>query len=142
MLKKESAFLKIGEISKKTNISVSALRYYEQFGLLMPAYKSEANYRLYKNSDVSLALFIKKSQNLGFAHEEIKDILEVRKNGKSPCPRVRELANKKVEDLRNKIKELKKIEADLKKYITCCKKEDDSNPEDGNVCKMIDRVSV
>jgi len=99
-------YLKIGELSKETDIPISALRYYEQIGLLLPAYKAESNYRYYKQSDIPLALFIKKAQYLGFSLEEIKEIIQERKSGKSACAKVRSFAQTKITELQEKMKEL------------------------------------
>ena len=134
--------LKIGEISKITGTAVSALRYYEEIGLIQPTSKSSAKYRYYKKDDVQLIVFIKKAQNIGFTLDEIKRILSERSSGKSPCPKVRDLAQRKIIELRDKIKDLKLIERDLKRYILNCCYEEDSNPHESNVCKMIDKVKV
>lgn len=134
--------LKIGEIAKITGVAVSTLRYYEEIGLVQPTNKSNAKYRFYKKDDIQLIIFIKKAQNIGFALDEIKLILSERNSGKSPCPRVRDLAQKKIVELREKIKDLKLMERDLKRYILNCCNEQDSNPNEGNVCKMIDKVKV
>ena len=49
----------IGEISKKTNIPVKTIRYYEEFGLLHPAKRTLAKYRIYTQKDLEKLLFIK-----------------------------------------------------------------------------------
>lgn len=134
--------LKIGEICKITGTTVSTLRYYEEIGLVHPASKSSAKYRYYKKDDIQLIIFIKKAQNIGFALDEIKLILSERSSGKSPCPKVRDLAQRKIIELRDKIKDLKLIERDLKRYILNCCHEEDSKPQESNVCKMIDKVKI
>ena len=137
-----NGLLKIGEISKITGVSVSTLRYYEEIGLLKPACKSSTKYRYYRKDDIQLIIFIKKAQNIGFTLDEIKLIFSERSSGKSPCPKVRDLAQRKIMELRAKIKDLKLIERDLKRYILNCCNEEDSKPHESNVCKMIDKVKV
>ena len=134
--------LKIGEISNITGTTVSTLRYYEEIGLVQATSKSSAQYRYYKKDDVQLIVFIKKAQNIGFTLDEIKLILSERSFGKSPCPKVRDLAQRKIVELREKIKDLKLIERDLKRYILNCCHEEDSKPHESNVCKMIDKVNI
>ncbi len=134
--------IKIGEIAKIIGTTVSTLRYYEEIGLVQPADKSSAKYRYYKKDDVQLVVFIKKAQNIGFTLDEIKLILRERNSGKSPCPKVRDLAQRKIIELREKIKNLKLIERDLKRYILNCCHEEDSKSNKSNVCKMIDKVKV
>ena len=134
--------LKIGEIAKITGTAVSALRYYEEIGLVQPTSKSSAQYRYYKKDDIQLIVFIKKAQNIGFTLDEIKLILSERSSGKSPCPKVRDLAQRKIIELREKIKDLKLIERDLKRYVLKCCHEEDSKADEANVCKMIDKVKI
>jgi merR family transcription regulator len=45
--------LKIGELARRSGISVRMLRFYEQLGLLAPA-RNAAGYRLYQAADVDL----------------------------------------------------------------------------------------
>ena len=134
--------LRIGEIAKITDTSVPTLRYYEEIGLLKSAQRSDSNYRYYKESDVSLIVFVKKAQNIGFTLNEIKIIMSERTSGKSPCPKVRELAKVKIRELQEKMKELKAMEKDLKRYIMDCSVDADSNSDARNVCKLIDKVKI
>jgi len=136
----KNEYLKIGELSKKTDIPISAVRYYEQIGLLIPAYKAESNYRYYTQSDISLALFIKKAQYLGFSLEEIKEIIKERKSGKSACAKVKLFAQKKITELQEKMKELKSLEDALKGYITECKATNDV--QDSSICKLVEKVDL
>lgn len=138
----KDGYLRIGELSKETDISVSALRYYEQIGLFTPAYKAESKYRYYKESDISLAIFIKKAQYLGFSLDEVREILNERKSGKSACPKVRLFAKSKITELQEKVNELKKLENSLKGYITECQSELADEPSDSSVCKLIENVKL
>lgn len=44
--------LKIGEVAKKTGVSVRSLRHYDEIGLLRPSSHSESGYRLYTKADI------------------------------------------------------------------------------------------
>lgn len=142
MLKNNKTHLRIGELSKKSGISISALRYYEQIDLLLPSYRSASEYRYYKESDIRLVIFIKKAQYLGFTLDEIKEILKERKSGKSVCPKVRLFAKSKIVELQQKINELKKLENSLKDFITDSKSESLHEPADSSVCKLIEKVNL
>ena len=39
--------LKVGELSRRTDVYVWTLHYYEEIGLLSPSYRNDAGYRLY-----------------------------------------------------------------------------------------------
>ena len=142
MPKNEEKYLQIGELSKQTGIAVSALRYYQEVGLLEPCYISETKYRYYQPSDVALAKFIKKSQKLGFTLEEIKQILDERNAGRSPCPIVRSLAKHKIEELHSQIMELQKLEKELNDYIIEASQELESKADDKRICGLIDEASI
>lgn len=45
--------LKIGELAKRTGLSVRALHHYDAIGLLSPSARSEAGYRLYNEVDIA-----------------------------------------------------------------------------------------
>lgn len=52
----------IGKLASRTHVSNDTLRYYEQEGLIEPAGKSPAGYRLYDNESVRRIRFIKHAQ--------------------------------------------------------------------------------
>lgn len=43
---------KIGEVAKKTGVSMRSLRHYDKLGLLSPSGRSASGYRLYNNKDI------------------------------------------------------------------------------------------
>lgn len=65
----------IGQLSKKTNISVRALRYYDEIGLLKPAAIAESGYRYYSNEEIHTLRHITALKELGFTLASIKDML-------------------------------------------------------------------
>lgn len=67
--------LKVGDVSKKTGMSVRALHHYDEIGLLSPSHRSEAGYRLYTVLDLMQLQKIKSLQQLGFSLEEIQRLM-------------------------------------------------------------------
>ena len=55
--------LTIGELAKQTGLRTSALRYYEQEGLLSPADRTEAGYRLYAPDSLDTVRLIQRAHN-------------------------------------------------------------------------------
>jgi hypothetical protein len=45
--------LKVGELAKRTGLTIRALHYYDNIGLLRPSGRSDSGYRLYNQSDVA-----------------------------------------------------------------------------------------
>src|SRR5690606_31712813 len=68
--------LTIGELAKQAGVSRSMLRYYEEQGLLKPAARSAAGYRLYAPEAARTLLFIQRAQRLGFSLADIQILLE------------------------------------------------------------------
>ncbi len=65
----------IGQLAKRTGLRTSALRYYEEKGLLQPVARTDAGYRLYDESAEQTIRFIGRAQRLGFSLTEIEQLL-------------------------------------------------------------------
>ncbi|PGZ55636.1 MerR family transcriptional regulator, partial [Bacillus thuringiensis] len=71
--------LSIGEFSKISHLTMKTLRYYDEIGLLKPAFIDPKNgYRYYDIFQLEIALLITRLKTYLFSLEEIKDILENR----------------------------------------------------------------
>ncbi|BFM38734.1 heavy metal-responsive transcriptional regulator [Synechocystis sp. LKSZ1] len=110
--------LKIGEIAKKTGVSVGTLRYYESLQLLSPLERGENNYRYYGPETIQQVEFIKKAQSLGFSLEEARQILAVKQSGEPPCELVKQLLAQKITELDLKIHQMTVFKAELENYAT------------------------
>ena len=75
----KSEVFRVGELAKRTGVSVRALHHYDAIGLLTPSHRSESHYRLYDREDVVRLQEIKSLRQLGFSLEEIRDLLAVRR---------------------------------------------------------------
>ncbi len=67
--------MKVGQLAKQTGISVRALHYYDEIGLLSPSQRTASGHRLYTASDIARLQQITSLQQLGFSLEEIRDCL-------------------------------------------------------------------
>jgi MerR family copper efflux transcriptional regulator len=67
----------IGQIAERTGFSTSALRFYERHGLLTPAGRSDAGYRLYDEQSLARLRFIDRAKQLGCTLEEVADLAEL-----------------------------------------------------------------
>ncbi len=67
----------IGEVAERTGFSASSLRYYEGIGLVVPAGRSDAGYRLYDEATLTRLSFVARAKQLGCTLEEITDLLAV-----------------------------------------------------------------
>ena len=125
---KANALLLIGKVAKLAEVSIDTVRYYEREGLLSPAQKNGAGYRLYNDEAVRRLHFIKHAQHCGLALSEIRQLLELKRQDDSCCEDVRSLVIQKKLQLEHKIKSLKAMSRALSELIETCT--DDGKPLD------------
>lgn len=118
----------IGKLASTAQVSADAVRYYEKEGLINPAHKSDAGYRLYNQDAVRRLNFIKHAQHCGLSLSEIRELLEIRQRGDSCCNDVRTVAIQKKLQLESKIKALQTMSSALSNLIETCT--DDAKPLD------------
>lgn len=125
---RENALLTIGKVAKLAAVSIDTIRYYERGGLLSPAQKSGAGYRLYNDEAVRRLHFIKHAQHCGLSLADIRQLLGLKRQDDSCCEDVRSLVIQKKRQLDNKIKSLKAMSRALSELIDICT--DDGKPLD------------
>ncbi len=103
----------IGQLARAAGINPRTLRYYEHMGLLTPSARTEAGYRLYTERDAERLAFIRRAQSLGLSLAEIADIISVREGGAPPCRHVRTLAETKVQEIDERVRELEKLRSEM-----------------------------
>ena len=135
-------YLKIGELAKQTRLAVGTLRYYSDLELLQPVQRGSNGYRYYSQDASKQVEFIKKAQAIGFTLEEIKQILDVRDRGEQPCNLVKDLLDRKLEQLENQIEKMSLFKAELQQYRTAWSNNPDLEPQPKEVCPLISSVSL
>jgi DNA-binding transcriptional MerR regulator len=68
--------LKVGELAKRTGLSIRTLHHYDELGLLSPSLRTASGYRLYTPEDVARLQRILSLRQLGFSLEEIKRCID------------------------------------------------------------------
>lgn len=86
------------ELARQTGLASEVIRYYTRIGLLKPLRNPTNNYKHYSPADVKCVQFIRHARSLGFTLAEIGEIFETRRQGKSPCPKVREIIKRRIEE--------------------------------------------
>ena len=67
--------------------------------------------------------FIKRAQGLGFALEEIRELLSLRAAPKARCGDVRKRAEEKMRDIDEKVRSLRRMKNALGKLVSECRRE-------------------
>ena len=131
--------LKIGEVARESGVGIEALRFYERRGLLGRPARTESGYRLYDESVIQQLLFIKRAQAIGFSLDEIAAILAESASGQLPCQAVRQMARRKLAELDERLKELKRHRAELAEMLD---EWDERGEAGGHVCGLIEESTM
>lgn len=127
-------------LAKQSDVSLYTVRHYTRIGLLKPVRNSNNNYKIYQPSDAVRVRFIKAAGNLGFSLSEIAGILDEAKHGDSPCPMVREIIVRRIEENQRKIKEMQQLQRKMENALRDWAKMKDSMPNGDSVCHLIESV--
>lgn len=120
---------KVGDIAEKVGVNVETLRYYEKIKIMPKPKRKESRYRIYDELDLRRLLFIKRAKELGFTLKEIKELLDLKIESTATCGDVKHLAEHKLNDIEERIKDLMNIKNVLLKLINQCVCEEVSTDE-------------
>ena len=79
----ENHGLSIGYVSERTGLQTSAIRYYEDEGLVTPD-RNDSGHRRYARADIRRLSFVMISQGLGFSIAEIREALTTLPDHRTP----------------------------------------------------------
>src|SRR5687767_14710668 len=134
-----AAPLKIGEVARLSGIGIEALRFYERSGLLRRPGRTGSGYRVYDRAVLQRLDFIKRAQILGFSLDEIKRIIADKRAGKSPCREVREIVRRRLAELDERMKEMRRFRNELGAALM---KWEETGQLDGQVCGLIEGTQI
>lgn len=128
---------RIGELAQHCEVTADTVRFYEKSGLLSPASRNEAGYRLYSDTDLAKVLFIRRAKSTGFTLQEISELLSIRVDPQHfTCGEVKAIADDKIADLEQRILELKRFQKSLKDLSEkCC-----GGEESATGCSILDAL--
>jgi DNA-binding transcriptional MerR regulator len=118
-----SGAIQIGELAKRTALTVDAIRFYERRDLLPKPIRSRGGFRLYSTDEIERLHFIRQMHGLGFSLREIRELIDLRTHKIDACEAVRELLKRKLADVRTKLHELQELESELRNDLKRCSKE-------------------
>jgi MerR family mercuric resistance operon transcriptional regulator len=110
----------IGQLAKEANVNLETIRYYERHGLIAEPPRNPSGHRQYPEAAVIRTKFIKRTQALGFTLKEISDILTLRMELGTTCGDIKSRVETKIEDVEQKIADLKHIHKALLQMVSKC----------------------
>lgn len=106
-----------GELSRLAGVSSDTLRHYERRGILSKPLRTSGGYRNYPADSLDRVRLIQSALKVGFSLSELATILKMRDRGEAPCRRVRDMAETKIENLRQQISDLLIMRDQLERIV-------------------------
>lgn len=110
----------IGELARCSGANIETIRYYERIKLLPPPPRTASGRRTYSATDLRILVFVRRARELGFSIDEIRALLRLGGPERATCREVREIAMVRLEDVRSKLQDLKKLERLLATTVSQC----------------------
>ena len=123
-----------GALAARIGCNIETIRYYERVGLLPPPPRSAGGHRLYGEGLVRRLNFVRRTRDLGFSIEEIRELLRLVDGGNYTCREVEKLARDHVREIRRKITDLRRLERVFETMVAQCS--GDAVPD----CPIIDAL--
>ncbi len=130
----------VAELARQSGATADAVRYYTRMGLLNPERNPHNGYRQYHPDEVKWLRFIRQAKALGYTLHEIQEIMQDRNAGQSPCPRVREILQRRIAENRKQLKELLALQERMEKALLEWADMPDGMPCGDSVCHLIESV--
>ncbi len=132
--------LTVSELSKVAKITPDAVRHYVRIGLLTPSRDPANSYKLFSDYDIKKAKFIYRAKGLGFSLRDIKTIFDHSSDGQSPCPAVREMIQRRINDNSDKLLELNKLQQRMGDALGKWKSMPNGEPDGEAICYLIESI--
>jgi DNA-binding transcriptional MerR regulator len=101
--------LNIGEVAKRTGVTVETVRFYEKKGLIITPERSGSGYRQYPAETVKRVRFIQHAKEVGFTLKDIGELLALRREPGTSCADIKLRATEKIEEVDQKIPVRRKL---------------------------------
>jgi MerR family transcriptional regulator, copper efflux regulator len=117
---RRAGYFNISEAANESGMSAKMIRHYESLGLLKPAKRTHAGYRIYEQNDVHILRFIRRARDLGFSVKDVERLLGLWQNRRRASGDVRRVAQQHLSELDRKIAELQGLRRTLEHLVHHC----------------------
>jgi MerR family copper efflux transcriptional regulator len=113
----ETPAWRIGEVAKRSGLSVKTIRFYCDEGLLHPCGRSEGGYRLFNTETLAELDIIRALRAMDVSIADLSRILEVRRAGVCNCSVVKDSIAAKLASIQVRMEDLKAMQGELTRLL-------------------------
>jgi DNA-binding transcriptional MerR regulator len=113
----EAAGLRIGEVARRSGLSVKTIRFYCDQGVLRPMGRSEGGYRIFAAESLEELALIRALRTMDVSIADVARILEVRRTGVCNCSTLKQGIATKMASIDTRIDELVAMKNQLKRLL-------------------------
>jgi MerR family redox-sensitive transcriptional activator SoxR len=113
------AHLLISEVARQTGLRASAIRYYEQIGILPPPRRSSGQ-RRYDTTVLYRLAIVQRARTMGFSLQEIRQLFFGFRGAVKASERWKRLSQKKLADLELLAGQITAMQRLIQDMIECC----------------------
>ena len=119
--------MNIGKVAKLSELTVKAVRYYDNIGLVKPFQKTATGYREYNENDALKLKFVGNARKFNFSIDECRELLSLYENESRPSKDVKKLTLEKISQIDKKLQQLQNLKDELSYLANNCNGDDRPN---------------
>lgn len=114
------ATIAVGSLAEQARVDVATIDAYVKLGLIPKPRRAAGGLLLYRTDDIDRVTFIRRTQELGFSMQAIRELLDMTDRTSGTCADVFELAQRHLLDIRRRRDDLARLEAMLAPLVEAC----------------------
>jgi DNA-binding transcriptional MerR regulator len=134
-----------GQLARLAHVNPETIRFYEREGILPRPARARNGYRSYSVAAVERIQFVGRAKSLGFSLEQIRDLLKMQEAVGPACLNVKTLLTEKLASIREKKRELERMEIQVTSALNDCERSLEHNADGTPTCPVfccLSRASV
>lgn len=133
--------LTVTSVARAAGVEAHVVRFYARTGLIRPVRHAANGYRHFVPLDVKRVRFVRAAQSLGFTLAEIREIFRRSRQGKTPCPLVRDIIVQRLEENRERMEYVSALQDRMRSASEVWRHVPDQVPHGDAICALIEAVA-
>lgn len=129
--------MRIGDLATSAGVSTKTVRFYEQAGLIPSPPRTPGGYRDYPEQAAKRLTFIRDAQSAGLTLAQIRSVMAIRDSGEAPCRHVAALIDQHLEEIEQRLHELRAARAALRSLADRASETDPVTCTEDDICTIL-----